>query len=50
MSSQNKNKQVQCYICMQMMRSDHMQRHVDAKHADATKLSVKEEAEINNNL
>ncbi len=50
MSSQNKNKQVQCYICMQMMRSDNLQRHVDAKHVDATKLSVKEQAEINNNL
>ena len=41
MDSQNRNKQVQCYIRLKMMRSDNLQRRLDSKHADIKKPGVK---------
>ena len=50
MSSPNQNKQVQCYVCLKIMRSDNLQRHVDTKHADMEKPGVKEQLVIDNEL
>ena len=50
MSSQNQNKQVQCYVCLKLMRSDTLKRHADTKHADVEKPGVKEQLLIDNEL
>ena len=50
MDSQNRNKQVQCYVCFKIMRSDNLQRHLDSKHADIEKPGVKEKLLIDNEL
>ena len=50
MYSKNRNKQVQCYVCLKIMRSDNLQRHVDSKHADIEKPGVKEKLLIDNKL
>ena len=50
MSSQISHKTVQCYACLKIMRSDHLQRHVDSKHADMEKPEVKEQLLIDNEL
>ena len=50
MSSQNRHKQVQCYVCLKIMRSDTLQRHVDSKHADMEQPGVKEQLLIDNEL
>ena len=50
MSSQNQNKQVQCYVCLKIMPSDTLKRHVDTKHADMEKPGVKEQLVIDNEL
>ena len=50
MDSQISHKQVQCYACLKIMRSDTVQRHVDSKHADMEKLVLKEQLLIDNEL
>ena len=50
MDSQISQKQVQCYTCLKIMRSDHLQRHLDSKHADMEKPGVKEKLLIDNEL
>ena len=50
MASQNQNKQVQCYACLKIMRSDTLQRHTVTKHADMEKPGVKEQLLIDNEL
>ena len=50
MSSQISHKQVQCYACLKIMRSDHLQRHVDSKHADMEQPGLKEQLLIDNEL
>ncbi len=39
----NIHKQVQCDVCLKIMRSDNLKRHIDSKHADVEKLEVKEQ-------
>ena len=48
MSSQNQNKQVQCYVCLNIMRSDTLKHHVGSKDADMEKPVVKEKLLIDN--
>ena len=50
MSSKISHKQVQCYGCLKIMRSDTLQRHVDSKHADMEKPGVKGQLLIDNEL
>ena len=50
MDSQNRNKQVQCYVCLKIMRSDNLQRHLDSKHANMKQPGVKEQLLIDNEL
>ena len=50
MDSHNRNKQVQCYVCLKIMRSDNLQRHLDSKHADIDKLGVKDKLLIDNEI
>ena len=50
MDSQNRNKQVQCYVCLKIMRSDNLQRHLDSKDADIEKPGVKEKFLIDNEI
>ena len=50
MDSQNRNKQVQCYVCLRIMRSDNLQRHVDSKHANIEKPGVRKELLIDNEV
>ena len=47
MDSQNRNKQVQCYVCLKIMRSDTLQRHLDS---GMEKPEVKEQLLIDNEL
>ena len=50
MDSQNRHKQVQCYVCLKIMRSDNLQRHLESKHADIEKHGVKEKLLIDNEI
>ena len=50
MDLQNRNKQVQCYVCLKIMRSDNLQRHLDSKHADIEMPGVKEKLLIDNEI
>ncbi len=50
MSSQNRNKQVQCSVCLQIMRSDVLNRHIDNIHADAENPGVREQLLLDNEL
>ena len=50
MDSQNRHKQVQCYICLKIMCRDNLQRHLDSKHADIENPGVKEKLLIDNEL
>ena len=50
MASQNRHRQVQCHVCMKMMRSDHLQRHIESKHDGAEIPGITEQAKIDNDL
>ena len=50
MSSQISHKNVQCYACLKIMRSDNLQRHVDSKHADMEHPGLDEKLLIDNEL
>ena len=50
MDSQNRHKQVQCYVCLKIMRSDNLKRHLDSKHADIENPGVKEKLLIDNEI
>ncbi len=44
------NKQVQCHVCLKMVRSDTLKRHSATNHDDVEKPGVREQLLIDNEL